>query len=198
MTILNIILASLVLWIFSFIYVRIDDAVDEVNYFIRGLFQKSKVDTLKEFSRIRRNSPVREGYLYIFRFFYQISQAPNDIYSEIKYFIQRGLKGYSQRDIWEFNSYICKSNQEGLKEIRKCGNSCPLGVEYIEEWAVILDKIIYAWKLTEDISNGDRQCYVPRVAKKLQIEWKLLSKEEEKERQEGLQLYKQYFFNLWD
>ncbi|MBI2020197.1 hypothetical protein HYS94_02140 [Candidatus Daviesbacteria bacterium] len=59
------------------------------------------------------------------------------ILDEIKYFIQRGRRGWSDRDIWDFESYLHKILAGGLTYLAKSENGHPcrlIILEGQEEW----------------------------------------------------------------
>lgn len=106
---------------------------------------------------------------------------------ELKWFWQRGNRGYSDCDVWGFDEYLAKVIIGGVSQLRNTMHGCPLELagksveEGCKEWANILTKIQRAFELNLK-----------------QIDWEKLTEDEEKERQEGLKLFCYWCNNLWD
>lgn len=57
------------------------------------------------------------------------------LFNEIKWFIQRGRRGYSDRDVWDAHSHICRVSSGMIKELRLICNSYPDSIVKDEyEW----------------------------------------------------------------
>jgi len=66
---------------------------------------------------------------------------------DIKCFIQRGRKGYSDRDLWDFDCYLAKIISSGLQELKENNLlSYPYSLKSKEEWKNILNTIIEGFK----------------------------------------------------
>ena len=48
-----------------------------------------------------------------------------DIPREIKYFFQRGIRGYSDRDIWALDDYLCSWLPKALRQMKDCSGCHP-------------------------------------------------------------------------
>lgn len=73
---------------------------------------------------------------------------------EIKWFIQRGRRGWSDRDIWSFDLYLCKIIEGGLNDLAKNNHGCPS--EYFDENKK--DNECWKWEIQlELISNGFKE-----------------------------------------
>ena len=42
-----------------------------------------------------------------------------NIFNKIKFFFQRGIRGFSEQDLWDFEFYVCNIISGGLKELSK-------------------------------------------------------------------------------
>lgn len=113
------------------------------------------------------------------------------VFMKIKYFIQRGKRGYADCDIWDFNTYLSKVICEGCTQISKESYSIPMslsikhGTNYdaaAKEWHLILTKIIRAFSLKKLWAT---ECRFP-------------TKSELKEIEIGWRLFKRYYGDLWD
>ncbi len=234
----NIISAICLLYIFSWIFVVLDNLIDTTIDFIKSkIFKKSEVTTTKyscvaDMMENLKNSPLKEAYNTIYRFFLHIKESPSDSYYNIKYFIQRGRKGYSNRDIWSFDYHLSHIIINGLKDLKKITHATPcgqIGVQALEdkdskemiEWKRILGEIIWTFEIADKIRNHN---WIPVNDEKDRIELKkyerrlntktkkkhkifegvkdrkyhLMTKKEMKKYDDGWELFKNYYFDLWD
>ena len=140
------------------------------------------------------NHPFLEWCTSVKYFFVHLWEWPGDTYREIKFFIQRGRRGYSDRDIWALDGYLSDIIIAGCKKLKETKHGVPSALicdkdgkqimtvdEGIIEFNKILDKIIRAFELEQKI-----------------LEQFILSDEENKEREEGWKLFENWFHSLWD
>lgn len=65
---------------------------------------------------------IKEIYYFFYRLWYnEISYFPK----RIKWFFQRGWRGYADCDTWDFHSYLCKVIPGGLKQLAEENVGCP-------------------------------------------------------------------------
>lgn len=126
-----------------------------------------------------------EDYVYypLYRIWYKVSEIPN----EIKYFVQRGMRGYSDRDTWSIDYYLSSWMPRALRSIAKTGMSYP-GVGEVntpKKWAEIIKKMEKGFEASNKL--GDWKYSNPEELKKLQQTQK-----------DGLKLFCKYFDALWD
>jgi hypothetical protein len=142
----------------------------------------------------------------------------SDIPRNINYFFQRGIRGYSDCDLWNFNSYLNKVILEGLVWLRANKHGYPATpdpaknneYDYNEErWNIILDEMIQGFAIMNKcLSSGELE-YMPSISDedrdKINKEWKekkydmqIASKEEEEKMQKALQLFAKHIWSLWD
>ena len=62
------------------------------------------------------------------------------MFNEIKWFIQRGKRGYSDADLWNFDSYLCEFMPAALRSLKK-DVGCP--TQFYDETA--LNKENHKW-----------------------------------------------------
>jgi hypothetical protein len=141
--------------------------------------EKERTDTWKgektmEMGKANRISEDWEKMHPILNFFqschYEISRKkdiPEDAYYNIKYFIQRGKKGYSRRDVWGFYSYLTDVMIGGLKELQGMVHGYPselINSQAIDvdgeskgtkEWKNIIGKIIWTFEAIKKIENHE-------------------------------------------
>jgi len=111
----------------------------------------------------------------------------------VYWFFQRGFRGYGDNDTWDFDNYLCDVITSGLRELKKYQTGVPTEI-YIkyddthaqEEWHKILDKIIEGFDCAKLLIND--YC-------ELEHEERMRA---EIIRNEGFDLFKEYFMNLWD
>jgi hypothetical protein len=117
------------------------------------------------------------------------------VINNIKWFIQRGVRGYSDRDVWNLDTYIFKILSKGLIRLADTthGHPCPYprdvhppaqSTKCMCEYRWDSDLREYAalfYKLAEDLFEGD--------------DW---VKEEEAAHQKAMEWMKENFSSLWD
>ena len=114
-----------------------------------------------------------------------------DFYDNIRYFIQRGKRGYSDRDVWNFDCYIADILKGGITDLRDKHSGYPTNLEP-DEWDDILDTMIEGFdyydkedKLMDSEPYND-EVYMkeePKLRKKLD---------------KSLKLFAKHFQSLWD
>lgn len=144
-------------------------------------------------------------------------------YREIKYFFQRGIRGWSDRDTWCFCSYIARVNKEAITHLKTHRSGWPCGMfeftefrnptpeedkQAKEKWIGILNDIIFAFQAAENISNQDwyewnekTEDYYKKLREEnpeLYKDTRLMNREETERMKKGFALYAEHFFSLWD
>jgi hypothetical protein len=124
----------------------------------------------------------------------------------IKHWYQRAKRGYSYQDLWSFNSYLSSIIPPALREYNKNVSGCP-GDLYDEskindgchKWKEILEEIAQGFEAAEEMKNihflyrkdnPDRSHSFEYDEKRAQY---LVNKFER-----GIDLFKKYYFSLWD
>lgn len=119
----NILISCVVLWMFSFLFVTLDDLVDFLIEKIRFIFgKKIKLYYTKEQVNLfadLKNTPLRDLYLKIYRFFLHIVEFPEDSCRQIKWAYQRVVRGWDDRACWSIDHYLCKIMIPILKQYKK-------------------------------------------------------------------------------
>lgn len=181
-------------------YVYWTDAILFGIFYLIGLWaiEKEMKDTWKgektmEVGKSRKLSKEWEKKHPILNFFqsfkYEVGwkiQIPEDFYYNIKYFIQRGKKGYSKRDIWGFDHYLSDIIVKGLTELKEMAHGIPGGgmigcqalcidednkeeQEALESWRKEIDRIIWTFETTKKIQDRN---WIPVFDEKDRIELK--------------------------
>ena len=111
------------------------------------------------------------------------------IYKKIKWFIQRGRRGWSDYDLLDLNCYVAEMMVSALAEMKKKtigfpGDLSKMGTEAgFQEWLKILGKMIDgfdAYLKIQDMSHGEGKFEETRAVYV-----------------EGLNLFRKYFNDLW-
>ena len=132
---------------------------------------------------------------------------------EVKYFIQRGKRGFSDRDCWGFDYYLAKVISGGIDKLIKNIHGYPGNLKNIKQWITILKKIKQTFVMAKKILDGEL-LYLPtkKYNDKLRKYWIKYTKENNKEWNkndrvmtkkqnlaylEGWKLFRIYFRLLW-
>ena len=139
---------------------------------------------------------------------YNLSDVPRDCYNKVKWFIQRGKRGYSDRDCWDLDNYLSRVIYKSVIDLKNNKNSYLDENLSLEECDAILDKIIYAFHTAELISNGHywymstsktnfrEYSDVKKHLKDSNII--IMSYADCKRYEEGWKLFQKYFNSLWN
>jgi hypothetical protein len=165
---------------------------------------------MKDIKRREENPTWVEWIQYrvwypLYRKWLWITELP----AEIKWFIQRGRKGYSERDVWSLDYYIATWLPKALRELKRSGRKYGGTPTYFaydlfgkkkhykdltedqwkvadKAWMKTLDKMIEgfeAWNKLDEV----------RLDKNYDKKMKAL----EKKRTEGMSLFVKWFGGLW-
>lgn len=116
-----------------------------------------------------------------------------DFYKDIKYFFQRGLRGYADCDWWMLNDYLITWLPSALRDLAKGLHGCPneffdLKAKEGEEclaWEETLEVMAQGFdakgKLLDDEDSSEEE------RKRLELDWEL-----------GSGLFIRWFGHLWD
>lgn len=170
-------------------------------------WDKEKVENSKKY-------PIRhfiyyEIYLPLYRIWnYHISMIPK----EIKWFIQRGKRGWADCDIWSYDNYNARVNRDALTKLKKIQNILPLwdGTEPEEvaqaRWHGIMDDMIFAFDSIAKEGNGELEFWYEGCEESREVFKKKecfkdtiwQTKEENERMKKGMQLFIEHYFKLWD
>jgi hypothetical protein len=139
--------------------------------------------------------PWDHPYWIVYRFLrWRIYRPIVDIPSNIKYFIQRGIRGYSDRDVWDFNDYLAGVISGGTRKLAKDPIGHPVSLDSAEEWSNMLTRIASAFETFPkeiDLWVEDCKSMGPdnaRAAEEVRM----------KKTEEGMLLFVKYFAAMWD
>lgn len=129
----------------------------------------------------------------------------------IRWFIQRGKRGWGVNDTWNFDHYLTRVIAEGVAYLRLTKMGYPTTVKNSEEWNKILKKIETTFLYARLISEAELY-YIPshkwtskeyyetneRFNNGKHGKMRCMRYDESKSYEEGWRLFQRYFFNLWD
>lgn len=128
------------------------------------------------------------------------------MFNEIKYFIQRGRRGWSDRDAWDADNYLSEIIV-GLVRRQKNGFGCPHELydntcvnNECHKWHEILEEIAQGFEASQQIKDLSRH-FEWKKGEDGRIKHEMV---EEKDKQlaakyeRGMELFAKYFMNLWD
>lgn len=96
----------------------------------------------------------RNIYVYFRSKYYKIKHFIQDLPYDIKYFIQRGKRGYSIRDTWSFDMYLADVIGNGLMHLSKNTHGWPDSkFKTFEEWQKELETIGNAFLLYNKLDD---------------------------------------------
>jgi hypothetical protein len=130
-----------------------------------------------------RYSPPLGDYNYAYYLLHPHTYIVN-LYDHAKWFIQRGYRGYSDRDTWSIDWYLCEWMPAALTTLKRRKIGHPIGLTN-RSWHGKLDRMINAFRIARKIQNYDY-----KTAKEVQAAVKLFRKD--------FNLVKTHFFSLWD
>jgi hypothetical protein len=130
--------------------------------------------------------------------------------NKIKWFIQKTFRGYSERDLWSLDYHLSKLIATRLRAFKEINtHSFATGFKSVKDWHKTIDKMIWALENW----NEDGYCFthygpmkfgepnergnVPLIDIGCKMNEKKFKKHCEKVN-EGMDLLRKYFFDLWD
>lgn len=145
----------------------------------------------------------------------------SDIPRNIKYFFQRGFRGYSDCDLWGTWDYLGPLILNMLVDLKRIKHGTPATEDPItgkfsddpdkdydeKRWDDILDKMIRGFAIIAKIQNGELEIGIgmgDEQKVEMNEQWKkegwgrFTTKEEEEQIQESFRLLGRHFFSLWD
>ena len=154
-------------------------------------------------------------------FRYGIWQWIGDRPLRVRTFIQRGIRGWADEDVWNLNSYLTKIIKETVIQLKKTNHGYladfvegKTDEEMENESNRIYDGIIYTFKTAEDIMENDltylssgewtQELFDKYVGINKELNEKhkrnrrTMTLEECKKYEDGFILLQKHFFSLWD
>ena len=144
---------------------------------------------------------IREKIIDAYYFCWRAWDTVKGIPREIKYFIQRGRRGYADCDCWGIDSYLIKIVPLMLRQMGKYQSGCPFDFFDKENknnecarWRAELEKMAIGFEAAGHLSNVDylesgKEDWINNEEKK---------KEWDEQWETGIESFKKNFFGLWD
>ena len=124
--------------------------------------------------------------------FYRVKDFFKYLPRKIKWFYQRGKRGYSDNDVWDLDYWFLNVIVPMLKQLNKSNISYPANLT-MEEWHRILNKMIFYFTEAKEEKinyNNIKHKYFQRE--------KELDLYRNKKKQQAFTLFSKYFWHLWD
>ena len=128
------------------------------------------------------------------------------VFKEIKWFIQRGKRGFSDQDCWDVNSYLCDIIPPMVRNIKKNHSGCP-DILYDKKkknnecwkWEEILEEIAQGFEAARSIENMEYFQFKKNKDGNY-THWIDKKKQENltKKFDRGISLFVEHFWGLWD
>lgn len=126
-----------------------------------------------------------------------------ELFSSLKWKIQRFKRGYADVDVWDFESWFLDIIPKMLTQLKKQLHGCPINMEF-EDWENYLQEMINHFEVASTIYDIDE--YYPDDYKYLSESEKNSLREKstehvkycEEELHKGLKMLEERFFDLWD
>ena len=130
---------------------------------------------------------------YVLYTIYNLLSNLEEICNFIQNFLTRGLYGWCNRDIWNFDTYLLDIIIGGLKELKKIKHGYPCKCNVMSEdfdpekctcsdrWDEVLYRIVEGFEAGKNLYDEYPE-----------------NPEDRKKFDKAMQLFYDYFFNLWD
>jgi hypothetical protein len=140
---------------------------------------------------LTRYSPPFGSYNYAY-YLIRPDKYVMDLIDEVRYFIQRGRRGYSDRDVWGWYSHHSRMMVGVIQYLRKHKHGYPLGLTPAK-WSKALAIMEKGFQSVIDEEN-DYHSY-KNLSK---AEYRKLIFIRQRTLMLGLKYFRKYYYNLWD
>ncbi len=130
---------------------------------------------------LRKYGPPFGSYNYAV-YMYQPHKYVIELIDEVRYFIQRGKRGYSDRDVWSIDYYLAHWMPEALKQLERTKHGTPIGMTP-KGWSTRLRIIREGFEAVKELGDTPNHERYQELKRKMD---------------KGLKLFGEYFLNLWD
>lgn len=136
-------------------------------------------------------SPPGGSYNYAY-YLYQPWKYVRALYDQVKWFIQRGVYGYSDADVWGWHYHMAEINARALRTLAKRTMGYPMGMT-MAGWRSRLLKMADGFQtILDDVAD------VTSYRRLSRREYKALCRSRQCCIARGLRLYVKHFHGLWD
>jgi len=170
---------------------------------------KSVEELFESIEEERRKHPIKDFFFTIWcKFRLYFWDYPQDTIRNIKWFIQRGKRGFADCDIWQFDYYLSHLIENGIGRLSDVVHGIPNSLKDLDDWKNILGKIRRSFHIAKLIANGE-WIYVSfddwteekyKEDKKIYDRHNVIVMDLETviRYEEGIFLFKKFYFDLWD
>ena len=129
----------------------------------------------------------------------------NNFYNEIKWFIQRGRRGYADCDVWNMHSYLSNMFPKMIRQLKN-NDGCPGDLydvscknDECHKWNEILEEIAQGFEAADWIGRFPVRRMFEEIDGELNytLDFKSIKNAEQKYKK-GLNLFAKYYMSLWD
>ncbi len=154
----------------------------------------------------REKHPVIDYFISLYHsFVYTLPREIDMFPRRVYWFIQRGRRGYSDLDCWNFHNYLARVISEGTEQLRKQKTGYPTELTP-KKWDTILKKISEGFELIQEDRMGyttiedynKDEKFIKRMKRKKENRKFFPSKSNVKKVEKGFNLFSKYFAHLWD
>ena len=131
-----------------------------------------------------RYSPPGGFYNYA-AYAYKPWEYVGDLYLQAKWFVQRGLRGYSDEDTWSLDHYLASWMPQALRQLKQNSHGHPDGMTYAG-WQTRLRKMADGFEAAHAL-NATMRDWSTKEGRALQRKF-----------QQGMKLFQEHYFKLWD
>lgn len=107
-----------------------------------------------------------------------------ELFAECRWFVQRGQRGYSDRDVWSIDYYLCSWMPQALRDLKRSKHGYPIGMSQ-KTWEQKLDSMTEAFQVAKKINNADYR--TPEAYRRALKQFR-----------RKFNVVKMHFFDLWD
>jgi hypothetical protein len=141
------------------------------------------------------------------------TSIPAEIYRWVECFVQRGKQGYCYRDIWSIDYYLMEILPPMIKQLKKDTHGYPPDLTS-DKWDEILDKMVLGFEAGKRIADSENWVMSEDTEMRVDDSGKVdilnpwsedqikhfreLDEIDDKLFDEGMSLFKEHFFSLWD
>jgi len=129
------------------------------------------------------------------------------MFNSIKNFIQRGIRGYSDEDLCDFQDYLCNIVPLAVRNLSKRTMGCPEELydkdkvnDECHKWNVVLEEIAQGFEAAKALLDTNFTQFIPDPESR-HLKWEVDEgrlKQLSEKYQRGLELFSKYFLDLWD
>jgi hypothetical protein len=148
-----------------------------------GIYLSKKGDYIVAMNKFFDRGLFGYNYRHVVTHFWII---PGEAYRRVKWFVQRGWRGYSDRDTWSIDWFLMRILPNMIDELRKNTHGCPVDLTP-EKWDEILATIATGFRANMRLMDLD---YDPENP----IQKKCLTEQSDK----AFRLFVRHFHSLWD